>query len=269
MNIEAYINSGNLELYALGRLDPDTTREVELYALEYPEIKAEIEAIELALESFAEAAAKPLSPRLLSPLLAEIKVTPSLEATQEPPVTTPPSATASRSFAWLPWLLALALAALCYYFFAGQADCHEDLVALQQDNNRLEADLQNSQDLLSLAEQRLRDATNPATQGIILAGSDIAPGSAAYVIYNPSINKTYFKATNLPTPPSGKQYQLWAIDASGPKSLGVLDLDLESDTLLEVPFLPDVAAFAITLEDAGGKPTPDLEHLQVIGNVPG
>ncbi|MEM9259139.1 MAG: anti-sigma factor, partial [Bacteroidota bacterium] len=164
---------------------------------------------------------------------------------------------------------ALLFAALAYYYFSSKNACEAATATLQQTNERLVSDYQESQVALSQAEQRLRDATNPASKGIILAGTDKVPNSAAYVIYNPTLNKTYFKATNLPPPPTGKQYQLWAIDATGPNDLGVLDLDLDSDTLLEVPHLPNVAAFAITLEDTGGKPTPDLEHLQVIGNVQG
>ena len=35
----------------------------------------------------------------------------------------------------------------------------------------------------------------------------------------------------------------------------------------EVPFIENAAAFAVTLENRGGSPTPTLEEMVVIGNV--
>ncbi|MEM9528207.1 MAG: anti-sigma factor, partial [Bacteroidota bacterium] len=234
---------------------------------------AEITAIELALEAYTTANALPPSPNLLSPLLAAVSGATTDKTVDKPSKTPPPPAKVGSSnnlLSWLPWLITLLLAPLAYHYFSGKSACEDVATTLQENNERLTIDYQESQAALILAEQRLRDATNPAAKGIILVGTESVPNSAAYVIYNPVINKTYFKATNLPPPPTGKQYQLWAIDASsGPHDLGVLALDLVSDTLLEIRHLVGVTAFAITLEDTGGKPTPDLNHLQVIGNVPG
>ena len=55
MDIQQYIASGILEQYVLGAASPDEQREVERLALEHPEIRSEITAIEASLESFAQA----------------------------------------------------------------------------------------------------------------------------------------------------------------------------------------------------------------------
>ncbi len=53
MNLQPYIESGILELYALNVLADDETSGVERMIATYPELKQELEAIELALESYA------------------------------------------------------------------------------------------------------------------------------------------------------------------------------------------------------------------------
>ena len=51
--VRAYIESGILELYVLGQLSATECDEVEAMAAKHPEVKAEITAIELAMEAYA------------------------------------------------------------------------------------------------------------------------------------------------------------------------------------------------------------------------
>nr|WP_256534166.1 anti-sigma factor [Lewinella sp. JB7] len=170
----------------------------------------------------------------------------------------------------LVWALAIALilavAAVAYLLSQSQqrgealSQSEQRLITLQADCEEIRE--QNQDNLQQLAV--LSDAE---TRNIVLAGSENAPDSRAVVFYNPVAGQTLFSPANLPAPPAGKQYQLWAIDANGPQDLGVLDRNIASGSLLDVAYLPGVAAFAITLEDEGGKPQPDLSQLQVIGEV--
>ena len=269
MDIKQYIASGILELYVLERLEPAQMREVEANALQHPEIRTQIDQIEQVLEAFAVAAAPDVSPEMLDRLLKETaKRRKSPSASKKGTDTTTPRAAADSFFSWVPWLLAAAALAGLLYAYTQLGNRTEELQDVQRQLELLQADCDQNQEVIRNAQQQLNDLTNPATVGIILAGTDNAPNKQAIVFYNQATNKTLFKAVNLPPPPSGKQYQLWAIDAGGPKDLGVLALDLNGDVILEVKHLPAVAAFAITLEDEGGKPSPDLSTLQVIGNVP-
>ena len=56
MDVKEYIASGILELYVAGALSPEENLEVQHYALQYPEIQKEIEAIENAVLELTEAA---------------------------------------------------------------------------------------------------------------------------------------------------------------------------------------------------------------------
>lgn len=55
MNLKPYIESGILELYALNSLPDDELRGVERMLAMYPELRKELDAIEMALENYAEA----------------------------------------------------------------------------------------------------------------------------------------------------------------------------------------------------------------------
>lgn len=270
MDLSAYINSGILELYVLDRLAPDERRRVESYAAEYPEVKSEIEHIELDLERYAvlHGAATPPAPAVLDRVLREIQPTAASPATSTP--TTPPPATAAGGSGALTWILlialALAAAGLIYYYLQSQ-DRGSEMEGLSQRYDQLEAACQQQASEYEADQQQLALLTDIDTRGVILAGTDNAPDSRARVFYNPDRQSVLFTASNLPAPPAGRQYQLWAINGDGPQDLGVLDLDLTSEELLDVPFVAGAAAFAITLEEAGGKPSPDLTQLQVIGEV--
>jgi len=270
VDIKQYITSGILELYVLSRLTPEETREVEANAAEYPEIWAEIEQIELALEGLAMALAPDVSPGILDKVILAL---PATDASGVP--ATPPSGsgTLPKSFGsgWLSsllaWSVALAFLLGAIYLYLGNQKINDQNQELQEEMQNLKEDCEETEAVLLSSEQRLRDLTNPATRSIVLAGTDNHPDNSAIVFYNTATNKTFFTPSNIPPPPSGKQYQLWAIDADGPKDLGVLALDMDSDDIIEVDFLHGVAAFAITLEDEGGKPAPDLEQLRMIGEV--
>jgi hypothetical protein len=72
LNKNEIISSGLLELYALGLASPQETIEVEEWVSQYPEIKQEIEAIEMTLESYAQAHAIDPSPLVKEKILLQI-----------------------------------------------------------------------------------------------------------------------------------------------------------------------------------------------------
>ena len=270
MDLTAYINSGVLELYVLDRLSPDERRRVEAYAAEYPEVRAEIEQIELGLERYAvlHGEATPPDPSVLASVLDGIKAT---AAVPPAPTAPPPATPVERNNSTVVWImlaaLALAVAALVYLYLQNQQQ-RSELEELSTEFAALEADCQQVAANYQATEEQIALLTDIGTRGIVLAGTDNAPESRAQVFYNQNQSSVLFTASNLPAPPTGRQYQLWALDAAGnPQNLGVLDQGLSSSELLNVPFVPNASAFAITLEVEGGRPTPDLSQLQVIGEV--
>ncbi len=84
-----YIDSGILEQYVLGVTTPEESREVELIAANHPAIQYEIDAIYLALETYAMENAIAPNPILKPFLLATIDYSDRLksgESVTEPPI---------------------------------------------------------------------------------------------------------------------------------------------------------------------------------------
>ena len=265
MNLTEYIASGVLELYVLDRLDADQRREVEDMADRHPEVRAEIATIELSLEQIARKLAPPVDPGVLDRVLDELR--PQF-AGGTPAAAAPTAPAAPRGvLSFLPWLAVLAALGAAYFFYQQSRDSRAATDAALSQLATLEEECDRGQASLRRAEERLLELTSGATRRVPLASPDGDAAKSAVVFYNPATNRTLFRASQLPPPPAGKQYQLWAIDAGGPRDLGVLDLTLDGNTLVEVDYVADANAFAITLEDEGGKPQPDLTQLQVIGNV--
>jgi anti-sigma-K factor RskA len=139
-------------------------------------------------------------------------------------------------FGWIPWAIAAALAVFC------------GLLAL--DRVRLER---------QLADIR---AVDPLMQTTFytLAPSAPAPADAkATVAWQPGRQSGVIRISNLPAPQSGKDYQLWAVDAEhkDPISAGIIRVD--QNGVAQVRFKPvekaeHVKAFAISLEREGGVP---------------
>ncbi len=75
-----------------------------------------------------------------------------------------------------------------------------------------------------------------------------------------------FTAVDLPALPPGKVYQLWVVGAQAPVSAGIFEPDAagRATTIVEAGRqFPEPAAFAVTLEPAGGVPQPTGDKVLV------
>ena len=259
MEPNKYIETGILELYVLGLTTPEQSREVEKVASTSPEIRAEIASLETALEIYARSKGINPPPGLRASVMNSLQLSSGSTTTRS-------SGNRGLMNGLLIGLLALSVILAAYYYMS-QKDYAEQLQNISGQHNQLQADyntLKDDCDARQVQLAVLRDADN---KKVLMEGTEKAPTAVASVYWNASTKKTYLDVIELPTPPSGKQYQLWAIVDGNPVDMGVFDIDLTSTTLQEVPFIENPQAFAVTLEDAGGKPTPNLDELYVIGNV--
>ena len=102
------------------------------------------------------------------------------------------------------------------------------------------------------------------TRVVHLAGLPPAPNAQSVVFWNPDTKDLYFNPGTLPPAPEGKEYQLWAIAGDTPVDAGLFN----ATTAEARPMKPISAAnaFAVTLEPAGGSPTPTGE-MYVLGKL--
>jgi len=111
----------------------------------------------------------------------------------------------------------------------------------------------------SLAAEREWSAllASPATRRVTLAPTPAAGAAlAAQVLYDPRSNRAIVLGDSLAAP-TGHDYELWILTASGPTSLGVVHPDAGGHLvarLTNVHGAEAVAAFAVSLEASGGSP---------------
>ena len=105
----------------------------------------------------------------------------------------------------------------------------------------------------------------PDLARIDLQGQPVAPDARARALWSRS-RGLVFTAANLPPAPAGKAYQVWVVTAQMPVSAGLLTTDPMGDGTQYYYTPPDIAppvAVAVTLEPAGGVPSPTGERYLV------
>lgn len=111
---------------------------------------------------------------------------------------------------------------------------------------------------------------NPGTQEIPLSGLPPSPRASGRVAWHPGRGGGAI-VSGLPTPPPDKMYQLWAlVGGNPPVSAGVLIVDSSGSGDLSVRPLPGVTrvdVFVVTLEPAGGLPSPS-GGMYLMGKAP-
>jgi anti-sigma-K factor RskA len=105
---------------------------------------------------------------------------------------------------------------------------------------------------------------DPAMKMVKLPGIPGKGDNMATVFWDTKSKDVYLMANKLPKPTIGKQYQLWALVDGSPVDAGILDV---AANVCKMKTIPKAQGFAITLENAGGSPTPTMDAMYVMGKV--
>ncbi len=268
MDINSYIASGILESYVLGSATPEEIAEVEQMAIKYPEIKAELRTIEEALESYAfKNAVEPpahLKNQIWSAIVADampteasVKETRIIDFNSGEAVDTTERIDSKPSGFFSNYIRIAASVALLgsvlanIYVLTRWNDSKRNLSEAINQNIKLQKDIKNNEGMMRPNEVNL--LMSPEVKTFKLMGQKVSPNSTVMLALDMKTNKVYLVRPNLPAPPEGMQYQLWAIVDDKPLDAGVFDLINNTQELKKVP-IPK--AFAVTLEKKGGSPTP-------------
>lgn len=255
MDLQSFIQSGLLEAYVLGQCTPEERAQVERMATLHPEVRAEIAAIEKALEGYAGTHAVRPPDGMKEKILERIE----LETSDAPPQETRP--TSGRGVLRLFQLLCFILAACSSFLFMQQKDLRREKEQFRIQNDTLQKQLlacDNEIKAVSAISELLCD---PATQRIIVSDGK---GLNSIVYYNARLQRSAFDPYNLPAPPDGKYYQFWAIVDGKPVSMGMVQNAANlCETMREVQ---NAQAFAFSEEDnPAGNAAPTL--VLAIGKV--
>jgi anti-sigma-K factor RskA len=264
LNIKEYISSGILEAYVLGNLSNQESAEVEKNLAIYPELMEELARVEETQEELLMMAA--MKPR------TAVKESLFQKIDQQPQAKTIPISRNSEHINFWKYAVAASVTIaiissyLAYSYRDKWLSTQNSLTELIAQNQRVAQDYNNVNQRLDKIESDLKIIDNPAFKRVIMRGTDNAPQAMASVYWNESSREVYLSIQSIKELSKEKQYQLWAIIDGKPVDVGVFDGSFAG--LLKMKETGNgAAAFAVTIEPRGGKSTPSLETMQVIGNV--
>ncbi|WP_276089736.1 anti-sigma factor [Pedobacter sp. JY14-1] len=270
-----YIESGILELFVLGQLNAQEQAEVESMAAKYPEVKQELEAIEIAMEQYALLHAVSPSEKLGEKIMSHISLDPATR------ITLPVSPLASEinnqqkirtlRFALAACIALLAISVAALFSTRNALRTAKDQIAELSVNNQKYTSTVNymrseNEDLRKIADMK----SDPDWKAVKLAGTAMDPKASMMVYWHVSGKHVMMdnSKTVLPANDNIHQYQLWALVNGKPVDLGVFDVRKDhSKILVNMKDIAGAQTFAVTLEKKGGSPTPTLDKMIVAGNV--
>lgn len=290
MNVSDILESGLLELYVLDELSVTERATVETWALQHPEVKSELNSIEVGLENLAFSQALPIRPSVKDAVISKIQNEKEIQNKGSKPTQIADAFSESqfanesntlsnlktgipikntelanntisaprRPLNVLSWILVATLAMSSFYLYN----------ELQKEHSKSEScELVQRQNAKSYVEtdRALNVLRNTNTKTVELKGLKIAPESKVNIYWNAQKAETMLAIVNLPAPPEKMQYQLWAIVDKKPVSAGVLEYSTEA--LQFMKGFDKAEAFAITLEKQGGSDAPTLDKMYVLGTL--
>ena len=272
---KAYIESGILELYVLGQLNDSEQNEVLAMALKYPEVKQEIEAIEIAMEQYAVQHAIQPAEGLEQKIFQQIGLVNPVGLAQEAKVLSMDTLDYHSKIRTLKFALVACVALLIvsvvalYSAHSELGNAKDQIATLSLDREQFTKTVNfmktNNEDLNKLVAM----SDDPEWKTVKLAGQK-DPKDNMVVYWHPKGKHVMVNNTKMALPENDKehQYQLWALVNGKPVDLGVFDVTSDtSHILVNMKEIGIAQAFAVTLEKRGGSPTPTMEQMMVMGGV--
>jgi anti-sigma-K factor RskA len=254
VNTKEIIESGKLELYVCGALSEREMREIALLADLNADLRQEISRIEIDLVNYAESFEKAPSQEALDKVLKNIK---GGNKTFQVDFR-------SNTFNWA-YLASIIgfiiLGGLSFYFWKQTMDLRNDVQVITPLNDSMEV-LKSG---LSTRDATIEFLSRPSTRKYKLVGIEGKDSNDNYIILYWCQSKKEVRVSpgNLPKPPAGMQYQLWAMVDGKPVSEGLFTMQ----ELQEMKITPRAEAFGVTLEKAGGAAQPNMDALKVFRKV--
>ncbi len=262
MEAKEYIESGILELYVYGLLSESENDEVAAMSNKNAEIKEEIIAIEKAIINLSSSFSPFISHSQFEKIKAQLELKHSKVVTMK---------SGSNWSTYLGWAASIVLLIGIGYQYSKLNETKNQVITVEKEKSKLQeavVDLETKNKETETVLAVVRDETNTVVN---LGGQAAAPNAKARIYWNKQTQVVYVDASGLPEPPEGKEYQIWSlklVPQLTPTSIGMLaNFKDNRSKIFAVDKTGDAEAFGITLEPAGGSPTPTMAHLYTLGKV--
>ncbi len=243
---------------------PEETQIVEQNMKQFTELKQDLEDIEISLEKYAQENAIEPPSSAKEKLLSRVFGEEAKEENKSAPVISINKKSATPMF--YKWIAAASIILLIgsiivnYSYYEKYHNTKQELLAA---NDTIEQQLKSNQAM----NQDMEIVTNKYAEPVLLKGTPKAPDAVAKIFWMKNTGDVYINPTNLPQTPAGKQYQLWAIVDGKPIDGGMIVTEKGTYHIQKMKSFGKAQAFAITLEKAGGSPTPTMSEMVVIAKM--
>ncbi len=264
-----------LPFYALGALTDKEREEVEAYLVEHPEVRAQIEEMEIAASALPYSAS-PVAPsdRPKKTLMARI------EADQRAQSSIRREESRSRSTGTRNWFmriqpsfisalsLLVAVVAMTLMFASNRevSELRDDVTALRSALLAQESRLEQLNQAVGEVNAKLPQTPPSALKTFAIGGTENRPEAHGQLLADPNSQSAVLVVSGLAPLPSGKIYQIWLIEGDTPKSAGLLKVDALGQgvsVLTPEEAIASYNALGISIEPEKGsqQPTGDIVML--------
>jgi len=266
MDVKAYIESGILEDYFLGHVSEQELKEVRCLSSIYPQIEAEIGAIENRLMQLSESNADDMPQMDMQLFMKRVETTEQISEGSENKTDGDSTKIPPRR----PMFNMRLIAAAILFIISASAiwmvmNLHSNNSELAENNQNLRLEMDRVNEELIEKELLAAIVGDKDVLKILLATTDTSIEQYASIYWNVREKEVYLDVSNLPAPPNGKQYQLWTLKDGQPYDQGMVPL--ESRGLHIMNNAAEADTFVITLEDEGGVRRPTMSELKLLGKV--
>jgi len=172
--------------YVLGDLSEDERNQFEQWLAAHPEARAELARLEETLALLPYGLAEQPDP----PGSVKERLMAAAGERQAPP-------RRARSSAWPGWVPIAVVAGLAVVFGV--------------DNLRLRKQLADSEVALTRYRDVVAMLSEDRTRLVSLRGMDVSPDASGNILITPGLSEVVVTLRNLPDPPKGEVYKLWAV----------------------------------------------------------
>lgn len=232
------------------------------------EVRAALEEAQLALEGYAQTYAVQPGQALKSRIMQQIED----QALEKAALEARPLYPAEQEASPYKWMFAASITLflisgiLSFYFYSQWQQAEDRLALAVAQEQQMAQNFSTVSQRVEQQELLLRMLRDESYKPVKLQGVEAHPEATMMVYWNPDQQKVYVDAGQLPAPPAGKQYQLWALAGGQPVDAGMLQVNRQPG-LQQMKPVGAAQAFAVTLEPEGGSASPTLEQLYVMGEV--
>lgn len=272
MDSRRFIDSGVLETYVMGLATEQEAKLVVEMAARYPEVKAELMAIEDAMNEFDRRNAVQPPAHLKGKVLSKIQDS----GFRIPDAQNGKSTAKVIEFQSRQNRIYKYVAAIAIVFLIGSVWTNLNQVTTIADQDDRIRFLEGQYTTLS-KQVTERDSSNnvllaqlellkkPSMKSIELKGMEVALDAKAMAYANTSTGEVYLEIVNLPAAPEGMQYQFWGIVDGKPVDAGMIPTEGDTAGIHPMTTVPNAVAYAISLEPKGGSPQP-TGKIYAMGN---